>query len=86
MRLTRKISLAYFALLFSFKEAQQNQSPAPMMIVQAAQFTPGCLHPRKTASLRRDHGTPASEMQIEEIAVHSRRYCSNWTSCKDADS
>jgi hypothetical protein len=55
MRLTRKISLAFaFALLFLVRasEAQQNQSPAPMMIVQAASAssTPAVSHPAENGS------------------------------------
>jgi len=55
MHLTRKISLAFaFALLFLVRasEAQQNQSPVPMMIVQAASAssTPAVSHPAENSS------------------------------------
>ena len=52
MRLARKISLA-FALLFLLRASEaQVQSPAPMMVVQAAtaSSTPAVSHPAENSS------------------------------------
>jgi hypothetical protein len=54
MRLTTKICLGFaFALLFLLRASEaQNQSPAPMMIVQAASAssTPAVSHPAENGS------------------------------------